>query len=223
MDGDKEPSATTMTENLLTIGQQQLKKGNLRKAKAAFEYAYKKAKACGSCTHQNISLINLSSIYITAKKPSCSVKCLQMALALNSVDTDVGDLHYALAIAYEMMDHISDASKEYDLALAAYRDNGATYHMISNVAAKLGVFHMKHGKYKKAIGCFNISTQILSDKELIAQLVTVLCLKAKCLVTSDKTVPDAIEVCEECVKLCKLVQQDIFVGKYHSIMTTIIV
>lgn len=211
---------TSLLQKLSVIGEGQLQKGNVRKAKTAFEYAYKKAKLCGSIEFQESNLVNLAESYLAAEKPEAAITCLRVALKLESQlpDVKVANIYHKLADAYEQLSNYSAACEQYSLAHSFYNKLSAADQgeVIANIGIKSGMLHMKIGSYKKAIECLNISTPILSEKELVTQLAVVLCMKAQCLVKSDKTVEEASSTCDESFKLCKSFAQDIFVGEYNG-------
>lgn len=197
---------------MLVLGKKHIVKGNLRKAKAAFKHAYERAKWMNNGYYQGISLLNLAAIHISGKNPELAVLHLNAALKFNLPPAELGDIHYNLALAHQMLDHVRETGKHYDLALDLCKQ-AEPKSAISNRSIQGAMFFMKLKKYKKAIEYLNLSASILSGKELIVQLATVLCMKARCFVESDRTVPEAIQVCEDCTKLCKSVEQDAYVGE----------
>lgn len=218
MDATDNNTTIMMLTKLSLIGEEQLQRGNLRKAKTAFEYALKKSRQVNEKTFQESSLINLAATSLADNKASTAVSYLHSALELRCEDSHRGDIHYNLALAHEQLGQQTEAAQEYRRAISAYQSQDAPPEVIVKSSVKAGMLMMKLGKYRKATEYLDLSATILSEKELITQLATVLCMKAQCLVSSDSTVTEAIDVCDECIKLCaSLHTQDLFAGMYKLI------
>lgn len=210
-------TVVVVLEKLSLIGQQQLSRGNLKKAKTAFEYALKKSYLMNEKSFQESALVNLAATCLADNKPAVALNYLQSALDLAYVGSKGGDIHYNVALAQEQLGHNTDAAQEYNLAISAYKTEDAAPDVLVKCSVKAGMLLIKLGKYRKATEYLDIAAAILSEKELISQLATVLCMKAQCLVASDKTVTEAIDVCDECVKLCGSISaQDLFTGENNK-------
>lgn len=211
-------NVTAMLNRLSLIGEEQLRKGNLRKAKTAFEYALKKSRIAHNLSYIESSLVNLAATSLADEKPEQVLEYLQAALDLEYENVKNGDIRFNMALAQEQLGCHGEAVKEYELAITAYQTENATPDILVRTCVKAGILLMRLGRYRKSAQYLDMAATILSEKELLEQLATVLCMKAKCLVSSDKTVTEAIDVCEECVKLCNSIStQDSFTGnKYCS-------
>ena len=202
-----------MLDRLSLIGEEQLSKGNLRKAKTAFEYTLKKSRLDNNYNYIESSLVNLAATSLADDKPEQALSYLQSALELDVENNKTGDIRFNMALAHEQLGCDSEAVREYELAITAYQLQNASPDVMVRTCVKSGILLMKLRKYKKSTQYLDMAATILSEKELVEQLATVLCMKAKCLVTSDKTVTEAIDECDECIKLCSSINSwDIHTG-----------
>ncbi|XP_067933065.1 uncharacterized protein [Watersipora subatra] len=218
MDSEKLRNATKMLRKVVVLGQDQMKNGNLRKAKMAFQIVMSRAELTNDRQYQVIALTNLAAICISRGEPESAINHLKSVLDLKLANTEMnlGDVHHNMAIAHEMRSRLHDAGKEYEQALTAYKLAEASSTVISNVATKTGMLYMKLGKEKKAIECFNTSVDILRKRELHVQLAIVLGMKARCLMRIDNGKANAIRVADECLSLCNSLGQDPFVVQLYA-------
>ena len=83
-----------MLDRLSLIGEEQLSKGNLRKAKTAFEYTLKKSRLANNYNYIESSLVNLAATSLADDKPEQALSYLQSALELEVENNKTGDIRF---------------------------------------------------------------------------------------------------------------------------------
>ncbi|XP_023932036.1 uncharacterized protein LOC106170949 [Lingula anatina] len=195
-------------------GTQELSQGNSKKALAAFSNAFKRSLPLNDGFTERACAFNLGAVYIAVNEPKKGLELLQRAVPpLNGRDgPSNGDLYYNFGLGYEALSDLPEAIRHYSLAQEEYRNELTNFQMESDVCLRLADLYTKLNKFSQAADSYrNAATVYLRLGDLPTQ-AKMMCKQAGLLIKVGDT-DKAIEVTDDCLKMCKNIEESPDIAK----------
>lgn len=166
-------------EDLTKKGHQYLQNGDVEMSYLTYEKALTLAQDTNDAFTVRACLFNLGACCVAKNEPQKGLEFLLRALPPDKhIDGVLNfcDLHYNMAIAYDLLGKAREAKRCYETALEGYREYSNS-EMIAEVCLKLGGTLATLGSLKVAVDVFHDGEKVF--KELQDRRHEVLCLSSR--------------------------------------------
>ena len=177
---DEKPAGNVLEiENLTKKGHQFLQDGELQNSYLTYEHALALAQNTKDAFTIRACLFNLGACCVARNEAQKGLEFLLRAVPPERNADGVlnfCDLHYNMAIAYDLLAKPSEAKRCYETALEGYKEYSNS-EMVAETCLKLGGTLAALGSLKEAVDVFYEGEQVF--QQLLDQRHEVLCLSSR--------------------------------------------